>query len=339
MYVAVFCKCPPVPRWRFWRHITHMNELCRTHNLVMSHVWMGHVTRMNQTCVDLCQVDLLRVVRVINECMNWWCDTYEPSCVPVPKWYSWPPTHCGPCARVSLTWAATPHTSHIYMSCSNMAHPTCAGGLCEIRMDDVRHENVFCCNWLELQHTSNYHSFVGVMSLTWAATHSCNTQLQHTSATRICNTHLQHTSATHMSLTWAATPHTPHVRMSSNEAHHTCAWVTSGIWMRHVTHINARRRSRESELNCNSTHCTSHKWVAKRHVSYVQEECVAHTNASCHKYQWIMSQMWMRRCASVSLTEAATPHPKITHTNKLHGNEWYWFKYVTSQFKYVTSLI
>ena len=31
-------------------HVTHMNELCHTYGWVMSHIWMRHITRMNESC-------------------------------------------------------------------------------------------------------------------------------------------------------------------------------------------------------------------------------------------------------------------------------------------------
>jgi len=32
------------------RHVTHMNESCYTYEWVMSHIWMSHVTHMNESC-------------------------------------------------------------------------------------------------------------------------------------------------------------------------------------------------------------------------------------------------------------------------------------------------
>jgi len=31
-------------------HVTHMNESCHTYEWVMSHIWMGHVTHTNESC-------------------------------------------------------------------------------------------------------------------------------------------------------------------------------------------------------------------------------------------------------------------------------------------------
>ena len=31
-------------------HVTHMNESCHTYEWVMSHIWMSHVTHMNESC-------------------------------------------------------------------------------------------------------------------------------------------------------------------------------------------------------------------------------------------------------------------------------------------------
>ena len=31
-------------------HVTHMNESCHTYECVMSHIWMRHVTHMNESC-------------------------------------------------------------------------------------------------------------------------------------------------------------------------------------------------------------------------------------------------------------------------------------------------
>ena len=62
--VIYFCKerwfsldfiwCALFVRWvmsHMWMsHVTHVNESCHTCEWVMSHIWMSHVTRMNESC-------------------------------------------------------------------------------------------------------------------------------------------------------------------------------------------------------------------------------------------------------------------------------------------------
>ena len=42
------CECVMSHMWM--SHVTHVNESCHTCEWVMSHIWMSHVTYMNESC-------------------------------------------------------------------------------------------------------------------------------------------------------------------------------------------------------------------------------------------------------------------------------------------------
>ena len=96
--------------------------------------------------------------------------------------------------------------------------------------------------------------------------------------------------------------HDSHMWMSHDShiwmSHVTHMWMSLGpqIWMSHVTHMN------ES--------CHKYAWV----MSQIWNE-------SCHKYEWVVSHIWMRR---------------VTHIDKpRHTREWVmshkWARHVTTE--------
>jgi len=58
------------------RHVTCMNESCRTYESVRTHVWMSHVTHMNQSC-HTCQWVTSHTWMGHVSRMNVSCHTYE----------------------------------------------------------------------------------------------------------------------------------------------------------------------------------------------------------------------------------------------------------------------
>ena len=57
-------------------HVTHMNESCHTYEWVMSHIWMRHVTNMNESCHTYeCVMSHIWMSHVTH--MNESCQTYE----------------------------------------------------------------------------------------------------------------------------------------------------------------------------------------------------------------------------------------------------------------------
>jgi len=57
-------------------HVTHMNELCHTHEWVMSHTWMSYITHMNESCHTYKLVMSHTWMSYITH-MNDLCHTYE----------------------------------------------------------------------------------------------------------------------------------------------------------------------------------------------------------------------------------------------------------------------
>jgi len=62
---------------------------------------------------------------------------------------------------------------------------------------------------------------------------------------------------------------------NTNVLRRTRVWVTSRIWMSHVTHMD------ES--------CHAYGWVTSR----IWMSHVTHMDESCHAYGWVMSRIWM----------------------------------------------
>ena len=102
-------------------HVTHMNESCLTYEWVMSQLWMSHVSCMNESCL-----------------------TYE-----------WVMSHI---------WMS--HVSHDWV----MSHMTC------LMLSYVTHDPFMCVTWLihicDMTHSYVRHDSVSRYH-TWHTTHSC----------------------------------------------------------------------------------------------------------------------------------------------------------------------
>jgi len=152
------------------------------------------------------------------------------------------------------------------------------------------------------------HAATHCNTLQYTAT-QCNTR-QH-SATH-CNT-LQHTAAhcnTHFNMTWyKVAGDMSHVTLlieqcSERKSRHTYDWVTSHIWMSHITHMNESHHTYEwvtSQIWINhGTHMNesrhTYEWAMSRIewvTSHIWLSHVTHINASRHTYEWVMSHIWM----------------------------------------------
>jgi len=92
-----------------------------------------------------------------------------------------------------------------------------------------------------------------------------------------------------------------------NESRHSYEWVMSLVWMSHVTRLNESRHTWMShithmhESRCTHEWVTSHTWIShdtrmneSRHTyewvtSHIWISHVTHMNNSCHTYQWVAS--------------------------------------------------
>jgi len=63
---------------------------------------------------------------------------------------------------------------------------------------------------------------------------------------------------------------------------HTCAWVTSHVWMSHVTHINASFHWYVNE----SRSCHSYVNESRSHASQSPGSHISHMNVFFHTYKW-----------------------------------------------------
>jgi len=75
-----------------------------------------------------------------------------------------------------------------------------------------------------------------------------------------------------------------------NESCHTHKWVTSHMWLRHVTHTN----SVQDPIALDNTCVMSHTWVS--HVTYRWVSHVVHARESCHICEWVMSHPYAKSC-------------------------------------------
>jgi len=73
-----------------------------------------------------------------------------------------------------------------------------------------------------------------------------------------------------------------HVCMYMLESCRSYGWVTSHIFMSHVTHMNESCRTYECVM--------SHIWMSH----------VAHLNEACRTYGWVMSHIWMSHVAHMN---------------------------------------
>ena len=176
---CVMCPCERVMSNMWMGPVTNVNESCHTCEWVLSRMWMSHVTHVNQSCY---------------------------TCVWV----------------LSHMWMS--HVTHV-----NEPYHTCEWVISRMRMSHVTHVNEAChaCEW--------------VMSRMWMShvTHlnepcrACEWAMS-----RMWMRHVAHVNASCHACEWAMShmwmSHVTHV----NEPYHTCEWVISHMWMSHVTYVN-----------------------------------------------------------------------------------------------------
>jgi len=114
------------------------------------------------------------------------------------------------------------------------------------------------------------------------------------------STHVTHMDASSDTQKWG---HIVHM----NESCHTFEWVILRVWMRHITHMNESRRTRDRVWMLPVTHkyksyhtyecVTSHVWLRlwMRHVTHEVTHMSddTHLNALCHTYECVTSYKWM----------------------------------------------
>jgi len=116
---------------------------------------------------------------------------------------------------------------------------------------------------------------------------------------------------------------------------HTCEWVMSHMWMRHVTHIWMSHVAHVNESCHTYEWVTSHIWM--RHVTRMNascHECHTYECVMSHIYEWVMSHVWMSHVTRMNasrhtyewvhrwdaVTLRAHAHCRLSHT---------WMRHVT----------
>jgi len=208
-----------------------MNESCHTYEWVMSHIWMSHVTHMNESCHEWIRHvgTHLNICAVLSELKCEWVMSYiwmshvtnmNESChvwtkhTPLHLHYPLRPTHCN---NTLQQHTATTH-------CNNTLQ---------------QHTATTHCNNTLQQHTSALSTWTAYISHATHMNESCHTYewvMSH-----IWMSHVTYewgmparTSTPALSSQSSSTSHVTHM----NESCHTCEWVMSHIWMSHVTHMN-----------------------------------------------------------------------------------------------------
>ena len=191
-----------------WKYIyvwlLHIYEyICVTHIILTrhaTHVWIGHVTRMNESC------------------MNESCHTYE--WVVSHKWMSHV-THmnelCYTCERVmSHIWIG--HVTHAHESCHTYVWVTS-----RICMSHVTHMNGsrYTCVWVMS------HIWMGPCTHMYESRHTYESFMSH-----MWMSHVTHMNGSRYTYAWVMS----HIITHMNGSRYTHAWVMSHIWMGHGIH-------------------------------------------------------------------------------------------------------
>ena len=260
-----------------------MNESFHTFEWVISHIWMGHGARMNESC----HVWMRKISRM-NESYEWY--SYESYLI----WYSYESYliwvichfHISHMNDISYEWVKChSHMSHMsdisyewviweylvwmsHMRISHMSHMSHISHEWVIWVIHVTHEWESYLIWKFDQHESG-HKFEWVLSHIWTSlvihlNKPCHTNQKKHSVNEVPE-YLRVSYATYLNS----------LVTCLNKSRHIFEVVISHIWMSHVMH------SKESSpaLECG----ISHIWMS----------LVTHLNESCHTFEWVLSHIWM----------------------------------------------
>jgi len=219
-------------------HVTHMNESRHTYEWVTSHIWMSHVTHMTRKCMH----------------QNAWFIHPQPLAL-----------------RMSWDYILQKRpmiSNHRSLLQNVLWHPTpCIMTPYTILLHWECHETTFCKRDLW---------FLILRSLLIVGTHS--TLEYHSNIirkgnihmTRKCTSHIWMSRGTHM-----------------NESCHTYEWVMSHIWMSHVTHMNESCHTYDTEMHaseCMAYACTAY--------------CIGNVMQSQHQNIFITEHIYYRTHSS-----------------------------------------
>jgi len=305
-------------------HVTHMNESRHTYEWVISHIWVSHVTHMNESCHTY---EMSHVTH-----MNESCHTYE-----------WVMSHIWMSHVTHMDESCHTHKwvmSHRTSECSSTTTDTvCQSQLTTQRSGSstktLRRCNTRVCAWHDqyiyvtwrlwhmwhdpckshiwMSHVTNMHEIWHTYE--WVMRHDPR-------KAHIWMSHVTHMNERCHTYAWVMT----HMSESCDtiHAHHAYEWVTSHIWICHVTHMHESWHTyewvmwhdpRELSRSCSTSH-----------VTRMNESCdpyewnVTHMHESCHSYEGLMSHIRMSHVAFFKhmrgMTHTYTGHAFLTRVTR-----------------------
>jgi len=248
-------------------HVTHVNEPRRTYECVMSHIWMNHFTYMDESCHThewvVAHICMRRIDHTHTHTHTHTHMSRRTRRVP----HSNKSCHTYACA-ISITKNFVPESFH---KLKKKTHEPCRAqcGITYTCMGHVTHTNapyrsveVLC-----LSHVTNMNE--PRRTYGWVVLRTMRRCLLHT---HVCV--MSHICMSHVART--------------NESCRTYEWGMSHAWIRHVAHTNVSCHTYAWAIliTRSSLPGSRHKyaWVVSRTMGHV-----IHTNVPNHTYEWAMS--------------------------------------------------
>ena len=261
-----------------------MNEACHTYEWVMSHIWMSHVTHMNESFhTDECVMSLCDMNTSCHTHVNESCHTHVNGLCP---------THVNESCHTQevLQQQVMSHTCERVMShtCERVMSHTCSRVMSHTGGPTTRSHVTHMC--------------------------MCDSNVScHTYERVIWTSHVTHMWTGHVTHMW--TSHVSHRRSYNKKSCHTCECV---IWTCHVTRVNESCHTQEFLQQ----HVMSRMWMchlneschtkeapyqelqhAATHFNTLKRTTKSDTtdvNELCHIREWVMSHIvwhiWVDSC-------------------------------------------
>ena len=213
-------------------HVTRVNESRHSYELVMAHIWRSHVTHMNELCVTHMNGSHPHIRMSLVTHTHIWM------------------------GHVTHTHIWMSHVTHTHIWMRHVTHT-------HIRMSHVTHTHIW------INHVARFVTHETALNSDYWV-------MPHIRMGHVTHTHTRFESYRTFRDSWNGPAflllsHTAH---SNGSGHmYTHAWDMSHVWMSHVTHEN------ES--------CHTWEWV----MSHMRMSHVTHVNESCHTCEWVMSHM------------------------------------------------